>query len=178
MKWTISVSAIQLLKTANEMKRNLFIAAFAAAIFSLASCERIDYDIPPGMAKPDRQLTKGFNESYPDARDIEWEYKGGCWVVSFETGRGTSKVEFETWYDADGNWLMTKREYHISAVPQAIMDALSTDPEYGSARIEDNEVEYYQTPSDNFYRFDIIYNGRDMEIDVTESGVVTPARKR
>jgi hypothetical protein len=73
---------------------------------------------------------------------------------------------------------MTKREYHISAVPQDVKDALKADPEYGSARVEDNEVEYYQTPSDNFYRFDVIHNGRDMEIDVTESGVVTPARKR
>lgn len=164
--------------TAIEMKRNLFIAATAAAILSLVSCGRIDYDIPPGVEKPDRQLTKGFNESYPDARDIEWEYVRGAWVVSFETGYGTAEVEYEVWYDAEGNWLMTKREYHISAVPQNIIDALSADPEYGSARLEDNEVEYYRTPEENFYRFDVIHNGREVEVDVTESGDVTPARKR
>lgn len=159
------------------MKSNLFIAALAAAIFSLASCERMDYDLPPGMAKPDKLVTKGFNEDFPDARDIEWEYDRGNWVVSFETGRGVNEVEYKVWYDADGNWLMTRREYHISAVPQAIKDALAADAEYGSSCVEDNEVEYYQTPSENFYRFDIIHNGREIEVDVTDSGVVTPARR-
>ena len=164
--------------TAIKMKRNLFIAAIVAAIFSLAACERIDYDLPPGVAKPDKQLTKLFNESYPDARDIEWEYVGGAWIVSFETGRGANEVDYKVWYDADGNWLMTKRDYHISAVPQTVKDALSADPEYGSARVEDNEVEYYKTPSENFYRFDVIHNGREVEVDVTEEGVVSPARNR
>ena len=160
------------------MKRNLFIAAIVAAIFSLAACERIDYDLPPGVAKPDKQLTKLFNESYPDARDIEWEYVGGAWIVSFENGRGANEVDYKVWYDADGNWLMTKRDYHISTVPQTVKDALSADPEYGSARVEDNEVEYYKTPSENFYRFDVIHNGREVEVDVTEDGFVTPARNR
>ena len=156
------------------------LAAFAVAMLPLMSCESVDYDVPPGVekVKPAKQVTKGFNEAYPDARDVEWEYEHGCWVVSFETGRGVNEVEYEIWYDAEGNWLMTKREYHISAVPQAVKDALAADPVYGALRLDDNEVEYYQTPSDNFYRFDLVYNGRDIEVDVTEGGVVTLARKR
>lgn len=167
--------------TATKMKRNLFIAALAAMLLSLVSCENMDYGMTSDPAKrkvtPEKQVTKSFDETYPDARDIEWEYEHGCWVVSFETGRGADEVEYEIWYDTDGNWLMTKREYHISAVPQEIKDALAADPEYGSARMEDNEVEYYQTPSENFYRFDVIHNGREKEIDVTDGGVVTPAKK-
>lgn len=159
------------------MKGNYILGLIAMAAFALVSCDMLDDEISIRGNKPQKQITKSFNETYPDARDVEWEFENGCWVVSYETGWGSDKVEYESWYDAEGNWIMTKREIRISAVPQHIKDSLAADPEYGSSRLEDNEVEHYDVPTVDFYRFDIIHNGREMEIDVTESGEVTPAKR-
>jgi sugar phosphate isomerase/epimerase len=37
--------------------------------------------------------------------------------------------------------------------------------------------EYFETQAgDNFYRFDLVMGGRDIEVDVNTNGEVTPAR--
>ena len=54
---------------------------------------------------------------------------------------------------------------------------LEANPEYGILQLDDREVEYYQTPSGNFYRFDLKLAGRDIDVDVTEDGKVSLAKK-
>lgn len=160
------------------MKRSYILGILAISAFALVSCDMLDDDMSINGNKPQKQITKTFNDDYPKARDVEWDFENGSWVVSFETGWGTDKVEYEAWYDDGGNWLMTKREMHHSKVPQHIKDALAADPEYGKARMDDSEVEYYDLPGEDFYRFDLIHDGFEVEVDVTEGGVVTPAVRR
>lgn len=160
------------------MKKSYILGILAISAFALVSCDMLDDDMSLNGPKPQKQITKGFNDDYPKARDVEWEFENGCWVVSFETGWGTGKVDYEAWYDTDGNWLMTKTEMHHSKVPQHIKDALAADPEYGSLRMDDNEVELYETPDGSFYRFDLRINGYDIEVDVTDDGVVSLATRR
>ena len=155
------------------MKRNFILAISAISALTLVSCEMLD----DGMYRPEKKILRNFDESYPKARDVDWDFENGYWVVSFDIGWGVDKEEYEAWYDVDGNWMMTKRELYLANVPRHIKDALAADPEYGNARIGDGEVEHYVLPNEEFYRFDIIHNGREVEVDVSEEGEVSLAKR-
>ena len=137
-----------------------------ASIVSM-SCGLYDDGIPPKAVRSE------FKAMYSGARDVEWDREGQNWSVSYEIDR----VEFEALYTSDGKWLMTEQEVSYVNVPQQIKDYLSASHEYGALRLDDNTVEYYKTPSGDFYRFELDNNGRDIEVDVTESGMVSLARR-
>ena len=71
-----------------------------------------------------------------------------------------------------GSWVRTVTDVFLSSVPQNIRDYLLSS-EFGSGQFTDNDAEYYQTPDGNFYRFDIRVDGKEMDVDVTESGKVS-----
>ena len=148
------------------MKRfALFVAAiFAVTLsFGAVSCDKYD------------DGRNEFNQMYPDARDVEWEAEAGYWKVSFETGKAPNRNDHEAWYAEDGTWVRTVSEYPLSKVPQGIRDLLAGS-EYGTLPLEDNEVEFFETSSyGKFYRFDLWQNGREIKVDVHESGEVVPA---
>ena len=114
---------------------------------------------------------------YPDAFDVEWEWDGKYWEVSFETGSRLNGTEHEAWYDDGGDWLRTKTEIPLSAVPQKIINILAGDMTYGTASYADNDADYIETPSGNFYRFDLRLNGVVVEVDVNVNGEVALARQ-
>jgi hypothetical protein len=62
----------------------------------------------------------------------------------------------------------------LPEVPQQIKDYLIA-AEFGTGQFEDNEAEYFETRSGNFYRFDMRFGGREIEVDVTEDGEVSQA---
>ena len=70
---------------------------FSAVVFF--ACEKYE------DGKPQKNVREAFAEMYPDARDVEWDAEGGLWVVSFELGTPPNVVEYEVWYDVDGNCL-------------------------------------------------------------------------
>lgn len=150
------------------MKKYIFIAAMALSLLALASCEKYE------DGRPSKAVRNEFKSMYPDARDIEWEVEAGYWAVSFETGKAPDVKERTAWYDAAGNWIRTKTEIPVSALPQEIKNYISGSS-YAGATIADVDADYYETPSGNFYRLDIIYDGVKMEIDVSEDGKVTVA---
>ena len=154
------------------MKRfTLVVAAmFAVSLsFGAISCDKYD------DGRPDKSVRNEFSQMYPDARDVEWEAEAGYWKVSFETGKAPNRIDHEAWYAEDGTWVRTVSEYPLSKVPQGIRDLLAGS-EYGTLPLENNEVEYFETSSyGKFYRFDLWQNGREIKVDVHESGEVVPA---
>ncbi len=142
-----------------------------AASIVLMACDMYDDGIPS------RSVRNEFRSMYPDAKDVEWEREGTYWSVSFETGTHPNRVEHEALYDTSGAWVMTETDMYLSEVPQSVKDALSASPEYGSLPLDDNEIEYYKTPKGNFYRFDLVSGGRDIDVDVTEGGVVALVKR-
>ena len=149
------------------MKTGKLVLALVLLISIISmSCDMYDDGIPP------KAVRTQFRSMVDGARDIEWDREGQNWSVSYEIGR----VEYETLYDPNGKWLVTEKEVYLSDVPQNIKAFLAASPEYGNLPFDDNTVEYYQTPSGNFYRFELSNQGRDIKVDVTEKGVVTPAR--
>lgn len=151
------------------MKRILSTIFVATLIVFASSCDKYE------DGRPQKSVIKEFNTMYSDAKDVEWEREGGYWKVSFETGTHPNRIDHEAWYDEAGNWVMTETDMLLSSVPQEIKDYLAADPVYGTASLRDNDVEFWQTPAGNFYRFDLRHEGREVEVDVTEDGKVSLA---
>ena len=149
------------------MRRTLLINA-AVALFAASACEKYD------DGRPSKDVRSEFNRMYPDAWDVEWEYEGTCWEVSFETGKRPNGIDHTALYGTDGTWISTSTDILLSAVPEDIRNYLATS-EFGSARIIDNDAEYIETPSGNFYRFDMSAGGERIEVDVNENGDVSLA---
>jgi len=150
------------------MKKIMALAAVLAAMVTMMSCDKYD------DGRPSKDVRSEFNRMYPEARDVEWEFNGLYWEVDFETGSGKNAIDHSAWYDKGGNWIQTKTEMAYTSVPQKIKDYLAAS-EYGDARMEDYFVDFYETQSGNFYRFDVYLDGREVEIDVTEDGKVSVA---
>ena len=126
--------------------------------------EDYDYDdyIPDN---PAQGIFEFINTHYPDARIVEIDIEDGMTEVEIIDGR----VCRELLFDRSENWLYTKTELRVSDVPAEIMAALEAS-EYGEYWIDD--VDYYQTPQEEFYRFDLEYRDNDIEVDVLSDGTV------
>lgn len=152
------------------MKGFLFISTVFVAIMAFVNCDKYE------DGRPDKAIINQFNAMYPDARDVDWDREGEYWVVSFETGPRADDIDHEMWFNAAGEWMMTETELKLAEVPQTIKDYLAADPTYGKAPFDDDDVKFIETPSGNFYRFDLKLNGRDVDVDVTEDGIVKAAK--
>ena len=148
------------------MKRLVVVISAAALLMATAACEKYE------AGRPSKDVRSEFARMYPDAWDVEWEYQGQMWEVTFETGSRLNGTEREAWYDMSGSWVRTVTDVFLSSVPQNIRDYLLSS-EFGSGQFTDNDAEYYQTPDGNFYRFDIRVDGKEINVDVTESGKVS-----
>ena len=152
------------------MKRFFLILAAALTLGMISSCDRYD------DGRPEKEVISEFKRMYPEAFDVEWDWDGTYWEVSFETGKRPNGVGHEAWYDRSGKWIMTSTEIALSSVPQKIMNILAAHPDYGTASFTDNEAEYIETPSGNFYRFSLTDGSMKFEVDVNINGEVRFAK--
>ena len=104
---------------------------------------------------------------YPDARIVEIDVENGMTEVEIIDGR----ICRELFFDSSQNWMLTRTELRHSQVPEDILGYLRSS-EYGSYRMDD--VDFYQTPEGEFYRFELEYRDDDIEVDVYADGTVTP----
>lgn len=148
------------------MKRLFVLLALAVGVLAMSSCDEYDDGV-----RPSKSIRNQFESMYPNAKDVEWDREGYYWKVSFETGSLMSRTDHEAWYDNNGTWLRTETDMYLSAVPQDILDYLKAS-EYASAIIEDNDVDYVETPQGNYYKFDVIFGGIELSIKVDEDGNV------
>lgn len=104
---------------------------------------------------------------YPGSRVVDVDMENGMTEVEIIDGN----VCRELLFNASDEWVYTKTGLRLSDVPSAIMDIFNAS-EYAAYRIDD--VDFYQTPSDEFYRFDLETRDDDMEIDIYADGTVEP----
>ncbi len=163
------------------MKKIFAVTAFAAAVFTMASCDHLDDTMSvtdpaqTGKVAPTKVAESGFQQQIPSGTDVwgvEWDFEGTYWEVEYKTGTVPNVTEYTMYLDLDGNWLATKTEVFIRNVPQNIMEAF-TASEYGTSVLDDEGIDYFQTPTGEFYRFEIEIKGRDAEVDVDLNGNVT-----
>lgn len=165
------------------MRRILFIAAVAAATMSLSSCNKYEgHALSEAVRQNSKMMPpKSVSDEMPEdrlqipeeARDVEWEKEGSLWVLSYDLGRGKDKKEVEVYFDANGIWVMTKTEMHIKDVPQYIKDYVTDSDAYAGARFDDDKAEFVETPSGNSYYLEILHGVREIDLEVTEDGVIT-----
>lgn len=148
------------------MKKIMVIAAAAMVLSAAVSCEKYE------DGRPSKDVRAEFSRMYPDAWDIEWEFKGNMWEVSFETGTRPNGIDNEARFDMNGKWLQTVTDVYLASVPQNIREYFKA-PEFASGQFRDDDADYVQIPDGNWYRFDIRLDGKDVEVDVTEDGKVS-----
>lgn len=149
------------------MKKIIIALAILAASMTALSCDRYEDGRPPKVVR------EHFADMFPKAKDVEWEVEMGYWKVSFETGTGVSRVDSEAWYDETGEWVRTETDRFLSSLPEEIKAIISSS-EYASAMIDD--VKYVQTPSEEYYQFELTVAGASIYLDVYNDGRIIPSK--
>ncbi len=70
-------------------------------------------------------LRASFEQTYPNAKDVEWEMEGESYKVEFEIDR----EDHEIWYASDGNTSKMEKEISESDLPKGIQSAISNSYE-------------------------------------------------
>ena len=152
------------------MRISIIIAAFIAATFPVISCEKYDV-LPPKSIKDNMPADKIQLPS--DARDVSWDREGSYWELSYETGFGANKTDVEVYFDAEGNWVMTKTDMRIKKVPAYIKDFVKLSPDYAGAVFSDRDAEFIERPEGNSYVLEVIVGRVEMDLEVTEEGEIS-----
>lgn len=147
------------------MKRFLILLAVIAAFAMVPACDRYE------TSGPDKAVLAEFDEMYPEALSVRWEFDGYYWKSSFMTAEDAGKVKHVAWFEKDGFWIRTETGMLVSAVPQTIMTFLE-ESVYGDAEFDGNRAVYVETPEGNYYRFELLYGGLEIAVKVEEDGTV------
>ncbi len=93
---------------------------------------------------PNESARKTFENMYPNAQRVEWEFEHGYYNVDFRH----EGYEKEAWFSSSGEWIMTKTEFGRN-IPAIIADALNKT-EYKNWKVDD--VDYIeQREKEPFY---------------------------
>ncbi|MCM1030554.1 MAG: PepSY-like domain-containing protein [Oscillibacter sp.] len=125
-------------------------------------------------SKPEDHLTntlpasvKSFiQERYPNARIIEYEIEKGNLEVDIIDENKGKEVVFNSNYE----WLYTKYEVFRSEVPENVMNTLNTllASQYAGYVIDD--IDFYETSTTSYYRFELESGNREVKIDIDTNG--------
>ncbi len=105
------------------------------AFLGFCSCDKDD------SVQPNPKAQQAFESKYPYATKAEWEKKNNYLTVDFIDEQQNK----EAWFDADGQWYMTKTELTSpTQLPDAVRQALANS-EYAQWYIDDiDRLERYQ----------------------------------
>ena len=124
------------------MKKIFIFAVTLMSMFALG-CEK-DYN-PSSTTRAD------FQQSYPNAVDVEWEREHGHIVAEFKLP-GVSN-ECEAWFTKDGTWVLTTFDIKKSELPQAVLNAFES--EYGAMTPIDDVKYVTRSNGDDIYFIEI-----------------------
>ncbi len=136
------------------MKKVIMAAIFAV---TMVSCEK--NEINSNVA-----VQKAFEAMYPDARGVEWEYKGGYSVADFDVDFRDVSV----WFDSDAQWVMSEFDISYSSLPTAVKSSFETT-EWTNWR--DKDVERIERPMmDVLYVIEAESGEADIELRYSADG--------
>lgn len=164
------------------MKKILMTIAFAAIIAAVSSCNKYDDVLDSTAVRRNSEVLppKSVSDQMPsdklqipsDARDVSWDKEGPYWELSYETGYGANKVDVEIYFDADGNWVMTKTDVRMKNVPSYIKDFVTSLAEYTGAVFSDRDADFIERPDGNSYLLEIVIDRIEIDLEVTEDGAI------
>ena len=163
---TIYVIEVEKRENGIETEIDLYYSADGVLVKMLTDSAP-DYDYGDYIpSTPATGIEENIRTNYPDARITEIDYEHGMTEVDIIDGRTPRELLF----DGSGAWVYTKTEVWRSDVPQTVMQALQNS-EWAAYRIDD--IDHYETPDKEFYRFDLESAQGDVKVDVTLDGTVT-----
>ena len=103
---------------------------------------------------------------YPAARIVDIDNENGMTEVEILDGRVCRELLFNT----SNEWVHTKTEITLADVPTQVMEAFKASS-YANYYIDD--IDYYETPTGNYYRFDLKSATGDVKINIGADGKMT-----
>lgn len=103
---------------------------------------------------------------YPAARIVDIDSENGMTEVEILDGR----VCRELLFNASNEWVYTKTEITLADVPTQVMEAFKASS-YANYYIDD--IDYYETPTENYYRFDLKSAAGDVKFNIEADGKMT-----
>jgi uncharacterized membrane protein YkoI len=95
--------------------KNLILGLFVMLGATAVSAQEMQVtDVPA-------ELKKSFEQSYPDASEVEWEMKGDTLIVEFEI----NNEEQEVWYTPDGQTAKTVKEITETDLPEPVKSTIN-----------------------------------------------------
>lgn len=102
-------------------------------------------------------------KKYPDARDLEWEVKGGVYEAEFDLGRD----DYEVWVNEGGTILKVEQEVQLSAIPAVVLNKVKAD--FKDARLDD--AKRIEIGKKVYYEIEIDETLGDQKVVYSDSGV-------
>ena len=126
-----------------------------------------DYDYNDYIpSQPGDGIEAFIKQRYPGARIFEIDKENGMTEIEILDGKKCRELLF----DSSNSWIHTKTEMSFNELPEKIKTAFSSS-QYASYRIDD--IDFYETPSRNFCRFDLKSINGDIKIEINEDGTVS-----
>lgn len=150
-----------------ERDIDLYYSEDGVLVKSIAGSVNNDYsDFIP--QQPTGSVTDWIASNYPDARVVDIDVEDGGTEVEILDGSELREVLF----NYSGSWVYTKTEMRWNRLPSAITQVFQSS-DYRDYHIDD--IDFYQTESGSFYRFDLESRDGDIKIDIATDGQITPA---
>lgn len=118
-----------------------------------------------------------YDDMYEDVMAFIDTHYPGAILIDFNVKHDFIKVKVihenrkkQIRFDLDVNWLLTKYEVAREEVAPIVIDAFNNS---SFASYEIDEIEFYETPQENYYVFELENNDDDIEIKITMDGAIT-----
>lgn len=163
---TIYVIEVEKRENGRETEVDLYYSADGVLVKTIVDSGS-DYDYGDYIpSKPTTSVEEYIRTHYPNARITDIDYERGMTEVEILDGRTCRELLF----DNSGAWLYTKTEVRRTEVPESVMTALQNS-EYASYQIDD--IDHYETPDKEFYRFDLESVRGDVKVDIALDSTLT-----
>ncbi|WP_300664973.1 PepSY-like domain-containing protein [Fluviicola sp.] len=120
----------------------LILTGFLGIAFVSCASTTIDQQEIPSV------VINAVMTKYPDAKELDWEVKGGIYEAEFDLG----KDDYEVWVNAEGTILKVEQEIKIAAIPSVVLNKVKADYKDGrldeAKRIEIGKNVYYEIEVD------------------------------
>lgn len=146
------------------MKLKIYTLLLVLSAWSLQSCDNDDDEHLPNLLTATMETF--INEKYVGAKITEVDMNDQGFV---EVDIIHDKISKEVLFEKNGDWISTSWDIHIDQLPEAVKNAVNSNPLFDGYRIDD--ADYYENASEAYYLIELEKNNLpDKKIKVTESG--------
>ncbi|EOR99300.1 hypothetical protein C799_03180 [Bacteroides thetaiotaomicron dnLKV9] len=129
--------------------------------------------VQPGSGKPGQgngqmvsvEISSFIHQKYPDARILEYDYDDGLLEVEIWHDRR----EKEVYFNGRNQWVYTEWDIRPDELPQAVKNAI-LESQWVTFEIDD--IEYVQTPQQEYYLIELENGKQEAELRVKADGTI------